>query len=296
MTLKRRILDYTLAGILLLLPLVIFRASVRDPGDLTAFDRAVLRLSSPLQAVVGWVVDGVGGTWSRYVWLVDVEEENRELREENEKLRMQASVAMRRATDTQQLEDLLLLKRRAEAETIGARVIASSVNEFLRVTRIKLDRTGSEVDVGMPVVDSRGLVGVVRRAFGNYSDVMLVSDADSEISVVIPRNGARGDLYGLGLEDSYRCKLRVDKRSGPVEVGDVVVTKDLGAFPGGIEVGVVSSVSDTNYHWYQEAEVAPVVDFGSLSRVMVVLSPPPPPDPDGDEPAPAKSAYRVGSF
>ena len=51
--------------------------------------------------------------------------------------------------------------------------------------------------------------------------------------------GAVGSLAGLGRDDAYRCKLRVEKRSGKVQVGDLIVTKNLGAFPGGINVGVV---------------------------------------------------------
>ena len=39
---------------------------------------------------MSWVVEGVGGMWSRYVALVDVEDENRELRAENEQLRKRA--------------------------------------------------------------------------------------------------------------------------------------------------------------------------------------------------------------
>jgi rod shape-determining protein MreC len=294
--LKRRILDYSLAAILLALPLVVLRAGLKEPEELGGFDRGVLRVSSPLQAAVSWVVEGLGGIWNRYVWLVDVEEENRELRAANKRLREELAVARRLAVDTQQLEELIQLRRRTEAETVGARVVSSSVNPHLRVVRLRLDRGEGEVDVGMPVIDGTGLVGVIRRVVGPYSDVLLLTDPETSVEVVAPRTGARGTVTGLSRADAYRCKLRVDKRGGVVEVGDLVVTKDLGAFPGGIEVGVVSELSTVDYSLYQEVEIEPSVDFASLGRVLVVVSPPPPPDPDAERSRASAPARKVGSF
>jgi rod shape-determining protein MreC len=296
-TLRRRILDYSIAAVLLILPLVILRANLRQPGDLSSFDRAVLRVSSPLQAAVSWVIEGIGGIWNGYIALVDVEDENDELRVENKKLRAELARARRGVADTEQLEDLILLRRRTEAESVGARVISSSINPAIRVTRVALDRGEGEVDIGMPVIDGRGLVGVIRRVYGRYADVMLMTDPDSEIEVHVPRTGGRGKVLGLARDEAYRCTLRVEKRGERVKAGDEVVTVALGTFPGGIPVGVVTEVSGADYSLYQEVEIEPAVDFASLSRVLVVLSPPPPPDPGGAEPAAAaRPAHKVGAF
>ena len=298
MTLRRRILDYSLAGILLILPFVLLRSHLKQPGQLSGFDKAVLTISSPLQAAVSWVVEGVGGLFQGYVALVDVEDENDELRAENEKLRAELAAARRELSDTHQLEDLILLRRRAEAETIGARVIASSINPYLRVVRLRLDRGSGEVAVGMPVVDGKGLVGVVERVYGRHADVQLITDPKAEeVEVIAPRTGAVGSLKGQARDDAYRCKLLVEKRSGKVKVGDLIVTKNLGAFPGGINVGVVSELSSVDYTLYQEVEVEPAVDFGSLGRVLVVVAPPPPPDPAATtELKPSAPAHKVGAF
>ncbi len=294
--LRRRILDYSLAAILLALPVVMLQAGLKEPGHLSAFEQAVLRISSPLQAAVSWLVEGVGGVWSGYIGLVDVEEENRELRAENERLRHQLGAARRTAADARTLEQLIQLRRETDAETIGARVVSSSINPYFRVVRLRLDRGGGEVQVGMPVIDDAGLVGRVNRVFGRYSDVLLVTDPDSSIDVVVPRTGGRGWVTGLARDDVYRCKVEFLERGKPVQVGDKVVTFGLGALPAGIPVGVVSAVRAVDYQMYQEVEIEPAVDFGSLRRVLVVLSPPPPPDPDGTEPAPAEPAHRMGSY
>jgi len=294
--LRRRFLDYGVAAVLLALPLFLLRAGLGDPGRLSAFDQAVLRISSPLQAGVSWVVEGIGGMWGRYMALTDVEAENRELRGENQRLRQELAAARRVAADTRTLEKLVQLRGATDAPTIGARVVASSISPYFRVVRLRLDRGDGEVQVGMPVLDDRGLVGRIHRVFGRQSDVLLVSDPDSSIDVVIPRTGGRGWVTGMARDDVYRCKVEFLERSKPVQVGDQVVTFGLGALPAGIPVGKVSAVRAVDYQMYQDVEIEPVVDFGSLRRVLVVLAPPPPPDPDGAAPAPAEPAHRVGSY
>ncbi|HTE52435.1 MAG TPA: rod shape-determining protein MreC [Kofleriaceae bacterium] len=294
--LRRRFLDYGLAAVLLATPVLILQAGLKEPGHLNGFDQAVLRISSPLQAAMSWLVEGVGGVWNRYIALVDIEEENRELRAANVRLRDELGAARRAAADAGLLEQLVQLRRKTDAETVGARVVASSINPYFRVVRLRLDRGEGDVQVGMPVLDDHGLVGRIHRVFGRHSDVLLITDPDSSIDVVIPRTGGRGWVTGMARDDVYRCKIEFLERGKPVKVGDQVVTFGLGALPAGIPVGVVSAVHAVDYRMYQEVEIEPAVDFGSLRRVLVVLSPPPPPDPDGAAPAPPEPAHHVGSY
>ena len=81
MTLRRRLVDWALTGVLILVPALVLRASL-SRGTPSLLDEALLRITAPLETSVSWLVEGIGGTWSRYVALVDVEAENRELREE----------------------------------------------------------------------------------------------------------------------------------------------------------------------------------------------------------------------
>jgi rod shape-determining protein MreC len=299
MTLRRRLVDWSLAALLLVLPAMIFRASVRT-GEPSGFDQAVLRLSAPLQAAVSWLVEGVGGMWSRYVAVVDVEAENRELRADNEKLRRELAAMGRRAFDVEAIEQLVELKKLTPADTVGARVIAASVSPFFRVLRIRIDRGDRELATGMPVITAAGLVGRVVSVYGGHADVMLVADPQSAVDVVIPRTGGRGVLTGLSSLDRYACKIEwLDRPSEPravtaVKVGDKVVTSGLGAaFPAGITVGVVAKVTTKDYGMFQDVEVQPAVDFSTLRAVMVLLAPPPPPDPDADKKRRSEPAFSV---
>jgi rod shape-determining protein MreC len=284
MTLRRRLVDWSLTALLVVLPALVLRASLAR-GTPSWFDRPLLRITAPLQAGVSWVVEGVGGLWSRYVALVDVEQENRELREDNAKLRKELAVQTRRAYDVAALEDLAVVKRRTPADTLGARVIGAPLSPQFRVIRLRIDRGDREVQPGMPVITGTGPVGRIDRVYGDYADVTLISDPSSSIEVVIPRTGGRGMLTGLGRPDSYACTIEwLEKQTNPgskVEIGDDIVTSGLGAsFPPGLVVGKVSKALRDD-GMFQRVEVEPVVDVSRVRAVMILLAPPPPPDPDG---------------
>ena len=292
MNLRRRVLDYTLAGILLLLPVIVLNSSLKDPEDLNRFDHAVLRVTSPLQAAVSWVIEGIGGIWNGYIWLVDVEDENDDLRADNERLRRELAEARRIAADAEVLEELVGLRRRIAADTVGARVVAASMASGFRVVRVRVDRGENEVEPGMPVVNGDGLVGRVRHAYGDYSDILLLTDPDSRVAITIPRTGAKGVLRGLADNAGYACEI--DHLEGEdVQADDQVVTSGLGgAFPPGLVVGTVTEVNRVEYGLFQEVRVKPAVDFSNLGPLLVLVAPPPPADPDGAKPS--RSAPAMG--
>jgi rod shape-determining protein MreC len=296
-SLRRRLLDYAVALVLLLFPALVLRASLREPSELGRIDRAVLRISSPLQAAVSWVIEGAGTVWTNYVFLVDVEDENDELRAENRHLRRQLAIATQQAAESSALEELVQVKHRTVADAIGARVVAASVNPYFRVIRLRLDRGDGEIKPGMPVVDSHGLVGRIQHVYGSYADVLLVTDPQSSVDVMVERTGGRGVLTGLSREDAYRSEIEYLERGKPVQVGDIVSTSGLGGtFPPGIQVGVIAAVNTKDYGMYQEVEVKPTVDFGRLSLLLVLVAPPVPPDPDAARHRTSELAHRHQPF
>jgi len=295
---KRKIIDWCATGVLVLIPILVLRASLAR-GTPSGFDEALLRITAPLQAGVSWVVEGVGGLWGRYVAVVDVEAENRELRAENEKLRRQLAEMTRRAFDVAALEDLAVVKRHTPADTLGARVIGAPMSPQFRVLRLRIDRGEKDVQPGMPVITGTGPVGRINKVFGDYADVTLISDPSSSVEVVIPRTGGRGILTGLGRGNSYACTIEWLERQASisssaesrVQVGDEVVTSGLGAsFPPGLVVGKVTSIGKDD-GMFQKVEVTPAVDVSRVRAVEVLLAPPPPPDPDAKQKRKSEPAF-----
>ncbi len=283
MTLRRRLLDWIAAGLLIVIPALVLRASLsaRAPSRL---DSAMLRVTAPLQAGVTWGANLIGGWWGNYVALVNVEAENRELRAENEKLRDKVAALARRSIDIDALEALAALKQKSSADSLGGRVIAAPMSPEFRVLRIRIDRGSEDVSVGMPVITAGGPVGRISKVFGAYADIELVSDPAARTEVVIARTGGRGIMTGLGRATSYACSIEwLERAANPeaaIKVGDEVITSGLGAtFPPGLLIGTVSKITGDD-GMFQSVEVVPSVDVSRVRSVLVLLAPPPPPDPD----------------
>lgn len=303
MLVKRRILDVAIACALLVCAGLLLVANVKDRPTHNAIDRAVLRVASPLEAVVSWVVGGIGNIGNRYVFLRDVDTENRELRLANEKLRLELGRVRAELVDIRALESLLDFTERVPAKTVGARLVAGSLNAHFRLVRVRLSAS-ADVRTGMPVVTGDGLVGRVESIIGDTCEVLLITDPRSSVDVTLPASGGRGVLTGEVGSSTYSAAIEQLDRDEVVKPGDPVVTSGLGgAFPYGVPVGVVKSASSDGSSLYQNVEVAAAADLSRLDRVLILLTVPPPPLPEqagkskrpSPERAPSPSPSRAGS-
>lgn len=286
--------------ILLALPTVFLYANLKQERDLNAFDRFILRVSSPIQDATRWLVDEATDLWEDYLYLRDQRKTNVRLRRELRHLRgRQAGFAELEAENARLRRMLAFHRRWGQLRKVAARVIARSVSPYFRVQRIRVD-AGRAVGLerGMPVVTPEGVVGTIHRVYGSYADVRLLADPESSIDVIVQGSRATGFLRGRGEANNYRCRLEYLSLPDLVREGDVIVSSGVGAgnrFPQGLLVGKVSHVVRKQFAVAQEVEVIPAVDFGKVEEVFVLVrspatSPrapaPTPPAPPGGTKAP----------
>ena len=278
----KRVREGTVVAGTLLFAIIALRMSAKNPGELSALDRGVLRVVSPAQSAVSYVARGVAGVAGRFVELAHARAENHELAKENARLRAELAEARRLADESGRYQRLLGLRDQTPAETIAARIISIDASPYFRGARGALQRGDGVVKRGMPVLTPEGVVGRIGHVAGHSSDIMLLVDPRSAIDVVVPRTGGRGILRGKSGENGYRCSIEYLTRGELAQVGDKVVTSGSsgGAFPRDLPVGHVTAVLSGAVGLFQDVEVTPDVDFARLSEVLVVAAPPPAPDPD----------------
>src|SRR5437870_2397628 len=100
------------------------------------------------------------------------------------------------------------------------------------------------------------------------AQVLLISDPDSGVDVLVQRTRARGIVAGT-IEGG--CLLKYIQRGDDVAVGDTVITSGLdGIFPKGQLIGTVARVGKKNSRIFQDVEVILSAELAKVEEVLVV--------------------------
>jgi rod shape-determining protein MreC len=271
----KRYRDVGIVILLLAVPFFFLRTNMKKPESLNALDRAILRVSAPVEFGASSLARGVSNVWDSYIYLVDVKTDNERLAYENARLRETIHRLEQTQVENQELRRLLQLREGIPGDLVSAQVVAKDFNAFFRVTRVVLDRGSRNVRPHMPVVAPDGVVGAVLRVAGDAVDVQLAADAGFGLDVMNERTKARGYVRGTGDPSRYFCKVEHVDSADDVEVGDLLVTSGKGKwFPKGLPVAKVTKVTKRETGRDQEVEAQPTVSFSRLDAVLILVSPP----------------------
>jgi rod shape-determining protein MreC len=271
----KRYRDAAIVVILLAVPFFVLKANMKAPENQSAMDRAVLRISAPIEVAAATIARGVGDEWDDYVYLVDVKADNARLSYDNARLRERVHSLEQAEAENRQLKRLLQLRDSMQEGTISAQVIGKDFTEFFRVTRIVLDKGAREVRPHMPVIAPDGVVGAVLHVAGDTLDVQLAVDAAFGVDVEDERTHARGFVRGTGDPARYSCKVEMVDSRDEVEIGDLLVTSGKGRwFPKGIPVARITKVVKRELGRDQDVDATPTVDFSRLENVLVLVTAP----------------------
>lgn len=267
----RRYRDTFLVVLLLAVPFFFLRASIRQPEELNAIDRVLVRVAAPVQYLAASIARGVSDLVGEYFYLVDVGRDNDRLSREVARLRQSTSDLSALQKENERLRNLLGLRETVPVETASAVVTTKTPTEFFRIVHVVLDHNGIALSENMPVIAADGAVGLVKRVHGDSATVELIADAGFGVDVIVPRTGARGIVRGTGDESSYTIKVDYSRRADDVAVGDIFVTSGVGCrFPKGIPVATVTEVVKRDFGEYQLVTAEPTVDFSRIEEVLIV--------------------------
>lgn len=193
--------------------------------------------------------------------LAAIKAENMRLRDENVRLQHWQQVARELDTENRGLKDLLKFIAPGEPRTVAARVVSDSSTAYVRSVLVNAG-SNDGVRKGQAVVDGNGLVGRVTEVGQRAARVLLVTDINSRIPILLEATRHTSILSG---DNSDRPKLRFLPVEAEVAPGDRIVTSGHGGvFPAGIAVGVVAAVGAG------EVRVQPLVNFDRLEFVRIL--------------------------
>lgn len=235
-------------------------------------DTAIIEKTSSLATdAVSPVIDvlviparSIAGIYDYLKELKQIHKENQELRKENRKLLQVKDRAQALEIENRILAQLLNYVIPPEAKFITARVIAEEGDAF---SHSLIAYTGDSPDVrkGQVVLSNRGVVGRIEQVGKLYSKIILITDINSKIPVMVERTRVRGILTG---DNTPTPKMVFIPLEAELTVGDRIVTSGVaGTFPAGLPVGKISSIEKNNvkiktFTNLERLEYVKIVDYG----------------------------------
>lgn len=193
--------------------------------------------------------------------LIDLRAENERLRRENAVLLNWHQAAQRLEAENRSLRNLLNYVPEPAARFVTARVVADPGGAFVRTVVVTAGRRDG-VRRGQAAISGRGLVGRVVEVGEWSARVLLITDLNARVPVVLESSRQRAVLGGDNRDQPLLMYMPLE---APVSVGDRVVTSgDGGMIPAGLPVGVVASVGE------REVRVASMVDLSRIEHLQIV--------------------------
>jgi rod shape-determining protein MreC len=197
---------------------------------------------TPILAVLNEPIDASRRAADAVGHWVALHEDNAQLRAQNERLLEWQSVARQLALENEALRQMLNLGSHPEPPTaVTVRVVADAGGPFVHTVLVDAGRERGVVE-GMAAVNAHGLIGRVIEVGRRSARVLLLTDFNSRVPVMVEPSRDQAILAGDNTREPGLIFLPLNPR---LSVGDRVVTSGRGGvLPAGLAIGVVSAVRD----------------------------------------------------
>jgi rod shape-determining protein MreC len=171
--------------------------------------------------------------------------------------------------ENRRLRELLGLAQKDDWDALMAEVVGKETG---RLGTVVLVNQGSLAGVaeGWIACSPDGLVGRVSRVRDSFSQVQLIANYNSPVSVRVERSGIEAVVEWTPALPT-KLAMKFVQPDSDVRPGDVVISSGLGGvYPAGLRVGRVTRVRTERERQEPLIEVRPFVDFSRLVMVLLV--------------------------
>jgi rod shape-determining protein MreC len=242
----------------------------------------VVDVFAPIMDVLSRPAAAVNDAVKTLRGLADLRDENIRLARENERLLVWQEAARRLASQNQALQSLLDFKPSPNSQSIATRVIADSGGAFVRSIVVNAGARDG-VRKGQAAVSGAGLAGRVTTAGYRSARILLITDINSRVPILIESSRDRAILSG---DNSGMPRLTFLPAHASIKAGDRVITSGHGGvFPPGLQIGQVVPSGDGIMRVkpnvsFDQLEFVRLVDFAAVSSIV----------PQGEPAVPPKNA------
>lgn len=249
-----------------------------DVGAARALRAVLVDAAVPVLDALSRPVESANAAIAEIGALMSLRAENAELREANARLRGWESAARALEQENAALRRAARLAAERLPVFVTGRVVGDSGSAFVRTLLVAAGARDG-VAKGQAAITADGVVGRVVDVGRRASRVLLITDLNSRVPVLLERSRQRAILAG---DNGALARLDYLPGGAAPAVGERVVTSGHGGLmPPGLPVGVVAR-AEAN-----EVRVRPLAEFGRIDYVRLVAWTPPALDPA----PPAAGAY-----
>jgi rod shape-determining protein MreC len=242
---------------------VAFAMMLLGKADTLLAERARMALAdalSPIYAALAQPLSAMHQGIENVRGLLTVYDDNARLRAENERLRRWQAVALALDTENTALKKNLRWIPEPAPNFVTAPVVADAGGVYARAVLLAAGPNHG-ITKGQIALDDRGLVGRVTEIGARSVRVLLLTDLNSRVPVILENSRARALLVGT---NGVRPRLQYwPEGVQPAEGERVVTSAEAGSFPAGLPVGVV------RYTANNVPEVDPVARLDRLEVVRL---------------------------
>lgn len=247
---------------------VIIGFFVAPTGALNPFKNIFYQGMKPFSVVGNFITNRTSMLFNNFAHLGALGSENQKLIKENLELQSRLGVLKEVQHENEILKkEMGFLSTKGDLKLVPANIIGRSMTGYLKI--IVIDRGSKDgLKPNQAIVSQGYLVGTLREVMENSSEVILITDNNSLVPVVLQDSRGtgllRGGLGGLTVED---IPLNI-----PIKNGEQVITSGLGGdVPLGIMVGSVEGVVSGEGEIFQKVTVKSPIKIYFLEFVFAVV-------------------------
>src|ERR1700733_4265702 len=248
----------------LTLPVLIaaaFGIMLLGKADTVIAEKARMALAdamAPIYVALAEPLAGVRDSIADATDLWQIRADNARLREENERLRRWQSVALALDAENQRLKANLHWIPDPAPSYVTARVVADAGGVYAKAVLLSVG-PNHVIRKGEVALDERGLVGRVTEVGARTARVLLITNLNSRIPVILENSRAHAILVGT---NGPRPRLMYWPEGTMPQEGERGATSaEASAFPANLPIGIVH---------FTAANVPEVVPAAMLNRLEVV--------------------------
>lgn len=242
--------------------IMLLALSILMPQKISGLRMQAADMFAPLLQTVTKPVTDVAEIVRNISGLGELQAENIRLQQENMKLREWYQTALLLEAENKSLRDLLQVKVEPTYQTITARVIADSGNTFAKSILVSAGAQDG-VEKGQAVMSSEGLIGRVIEAGQKTARVLLITDINSRVPVLVENTRQHAVLAGHEQNNTKLVHLPPD--SVIHEKSRIITSGHGGMFPPGLAIGRVKPAEAGH-----DIIVEPFADFSRIVHVRIV--------------------------